>query len=136
MKLRAAAWGLTLLAAACGGADGPISVELDEFSVSVSPAQTEAGHVEFAVRNIGEIPHTFFVLRTDLGEDELPVRDSELDLNAQGIEVAVAIEEQLEATDRVTSAIAAELGPGAYVLVCNVPGHYQSGMHAQFRVTD
>jgi uncharacterized cupredoxin-like copper-binding protein len=26
------------------------------------------------------------------------------------------------------------LKPGAYVMICNIPGHYQSGMHAPFRV--
>lgn len=130
MKLRVAVAAMGLAAASCSAGDGAVSVELDEFSVSVSPARTEAGHVQFEVRNAGEIPHTFFVLRTDLAEDELPVSKGAVDVEADGIEVVGAIEDQLEATDDVTAALATELAPGAYVLICEIPGHYQSGMYA------
>jgi uncharacterized cupredoxin-like copper-binding protein len=31
--------------------------------------------------------------------------------------------------------LALDLEAGPYVLICNVPGHYESGMHAAFEVT-
>ena len=34
-----------------------------------------------------------------------------------------------------TQTVNAQLEPGNYVIICNVPGHYQLGMHAGFTVT-
>jgi uncharacterized cupredoxin-like copper-binding protein len=33
-----------------------------------------------------------------------------------------------------SSALTADLAPGHYVLMCNIVGHYQLGMHADFTV--
>lgn len=120
---------------ACGGGEHGVSVALDEFSIDASPARTQAGHVQFSVTNRGDIPHTLLVLRTSLEPDDLPVKDSAVDVEAPGIDVAVQTRDPLEATAAVVLAMAAHLEPGPYVLICNVPGHYQSGMHAALTVT-
>jgi uncharacterized cupredoxin-like copper-binding protein len=31
--------------------------------------------------------------------------------------------------------LTADLSPGHYALVCNLPGHYKAGMHVDFWVT-
>lgn len=122
----------TLLASlgwACGS--GGVAVTLDEYSVRVEP-ETKAGLVEFKVRNVGQIEHELDVLRTDLDPDGLPVKDAEVRVRSAGITLVTK-------TGRIRAGDSAELSlllrPGRYVLICNVPGHYQSGMRTALRVS-
>ena len=52
--------------------------------------------------------------------------------DAQGLEV---VDEQEDIGAGETRALAVNLQPGKYVLICNTPGHYQLGMHTGFSVT-
>lgn len=138
---------LALVAAACGGSDEPavgtgddgdvvefetVNVEVTEFSVTPNPTSTVAGPVAFGVRNAGGIIHEFVVIRTDLAADELPVEGSAVDETAEGITVIDEIESIPTGGSVV---LQTELEAGAYVLICNVSTHYESGMHAAFEVT-
>lgn len=123
--------GAAISASACaGGGNGAVVVELDEFSVSASPSAAEAGEVAFEASNTGEIAHDLVVLRTDLAADRLPIVDGEVDLS--GIEV---VDGSADIAPGRSEELAVELATGSYVLICDVPGHYQSGMHAAFSVT-
>lgn len=136
MKPRVAVLALVVVAlGGCGGGEDGVSVGLDEFTIDVSPARTQAGHVQFQVRNRGDVPHTLLVLRTDIEPDDLPVEDSAVDVEAEGIEVVLDSRDPLEASPAVTLAMAADLDRGRYVLICNIPGHYRSGMRVRFAVT-
>lgn len=139
MRIAAALAAVTVLVGGCAQApgDGPLTIELDEFTVTVSASSVPAGPATLRVGNVGEIPHTFFALRTELAEEALPVVDGEVDVEADGIlEVAAAIGEQIDPAPDRSIELDAELEAGHYVLICNVPGHYQSGMHASLDVTD
>ncbi len=131
---------LVLAAAACGGEDGgdgggaaetTVSVDLAEFSVTPSASSAAAGRVEFTVSNAGEVPHEFLVIGSDVAPDELPVSEGSVDEAAAGVQVVG----EIEAFDPdTTETLAVDLAAGDYVLICNIPGHYQSGMHAGFTV--
>lgn len=116
--------------ACAGGGTGAIDVELDEFSIAASPEAAEAGEVAFEASNTGEIVHDFVVLRTGLATDGLPVVDGEVDLS--GIDVVDGVE---AIAPGQSEELAVELTAGSYVLICDVPGHYGSGMHAAFSVS-
>jgi uncharacterized cupredoxin-like copper-binding protein len=105
-------------------------VDLDEYSVG-APADLPAGRTEFRVRNTGSIQHQLVILRTGLDPGELPVRDAEVRTHAPGVTL-------VKQTKRIKAGrsleVTARLRPGSYVLICNVPGHYQSGMRTALKV--
>ncbi len=115
---------LLVIAVACAGSGGP-SVRMDEYTVDVPP-EIDSGPAKLAVRNVGAIEHELVILRTELGDDDLPVKDAEVQTKAREVEL-------VRKTGRIKSGSSATLSvslrPGDYVFICNVPGHYQSGMH-------
>jgi uncharacterized cupredoxin-like copper-binding protein len=117
-----------LLLWSCASSGGT-SVEMDEYSVR-APDEIPSGEVRFEVHNLGAIEHELEVLRTGLDPDDLPVKDAEVRVGAKGLET-------VGKTGRMRSGAAAELAVrlrrGDYVLICNVPGHYQSGMRTGLR---
>ena len=84
------------------------------------------------VTNDGTIPHNFRVIATDLAADALPLDGAEVDEESADLEVVGSIA-LIGPGDSQTAA--AELPPGGYVLICNVPGHYENGMFVDFEVT-
>ena len=126
-----------LMIPASASADGTVGVQLNEFNVIPDVGTVEAGEVTINVENTGDFPHNFFVIRTDLAPDALPiVADGEADLS--GLNVVASIETPLDAAAMQT--ITANLSAGNYVLICNVKfpdfdGHYGSGMSVSFQVS-
>ena len=90
--------------------------------------------MSFQVVNLGSIAHEFVVLKTDLPADGLPVTGVAADETGWG-EVAGRIDqESLGRGQRATATF--DLGPGTYVLLCNLATHYGLGMYAAFTVTE
>lgn len=124
--------GLALAAAVVAGcsSNGGVGVELLEYSLD-APESTEAGSVTFSARNVGRIDHELVVLRTRRSVDELPVEDAEVQENGGDVDV-------LAKTPRIepgrSRELTVRLDRGRYVLICNVPGHYLSGMRRELRV--
>jgi uncharacterized cupredoxin-like copper-binding protein len=87
--------------------------------------------VTFKVENDGKIKHEFVVVQTDLGFSQLPVTSS-----------GEANENELKGMGEVEDIGAGKSGDlklnlpsGHYMLICNLPGHFAGGMHADFTVT-
>jgi uncharacterized cupredoxin-like copper-binding protein len=111
--------------------EGGVSVELVDFEVHPDPESVPAGPTTFNVTNAGSTIHNLRVAHTDLAQDDLPLADNavvedELDI------IASLADLDPGASDTVDG----DLPPGAYVLFCNVVGHYDLGMHAAFTVTE
>jgi uncharacterized cupredoxin-like copper-binding protein len=108
---------------------GSVAVELlDTLQINVTPDTEPAGPVTFLVKNVGSL-HNFHVIQTDLPPDGLPTDGAQVALDQLTV---VGETEDLSAGEEVT--VETELQPGPYVLICNIAGHYQSGMHAAFTV--
>jgi mono/diheme cytochrome c family protein/uncharacterized cupredoxin-like copper-binding protein len=108
-----------------------VDTALDEFSIEADPASAPAGGVEFRVDNTGSAGHNFRVIRTDLAPDALPQANNrvvEADLDVVG-----GFTDLLDAGGQTSVSLA--LDAGAYVLICNVPLHYEQGMYLGFEVT-
>lgn len=127
---------IALAAAACGAAapeadpeQGEIVVEMREYVVPLSSAEVRAGTVTFLVRNRGSLAHNFVVLRTDLASGDLPV-----DQQSQTAEEEGRVGELEEIAPGRSGQLRLELEPGDYVLICNVPTHYDLGMHIELTV--
>jgi len=107
-------------------------VNLKEFSITASPSSVPAGPVQFIASNTGTMEHEMVILKTDLAPDALPVADNKASEDGPGIQVIDEIEEFGPGTQ---ATLTVNLTAGNYVLICNIPGHYQSGMRTAFTVT-
>lgn len=124
---------LAAVTVACSsGSDGRsgarVAVTLHEYAIEPVPTSVPAGSVTFDAHNAGLEVHNLLVIRTDLGPGELPMQGS------------VALETgTLGRTDVLTAgqdqSVTVDLDPGVYVLICNVPDHYEAGMYTGFTVT-
>jgi uncharacterized cupredoxin-like copper-binding protein len=130
---------LALASAACSSNDGAssspttgpsIAVSLSDFKIKAAETEAPAGPVTFDLTNDGPSDHTFFMVKTDLAEDALPVADHLVQVDQ--LDVVAEIDTFTEGTER---SLTVDLQPGSYVMFCNLPGHYESDMHAPFTVT-
>lgn len=123
---------LVALVSACGGSgSGNVSVTVSEWAVEAVPSSVTAGRVDFQVRNEGTVAHELVVVRTDLPPDLLPVVGGVVDPTDPRVMVVAATE---AIGPGASSGFGAELDPGSYVLICNLPAHYQAGMRTAFTV--
>jgi uncharacterized cupredoxin-like copper-binding protein len=122
--------GLAFVSAGCGGGDeGEVSATLADFSVTLDSNSAPAGQVTFDVSNEAEQTHEFVVFQTDLPEDQLPTENGDVDEAGEGVTLIDEIED-IEGGS--SQSLTVNLDAGSYVLICNLPGHYQQGMHASF----
>lgn len=112
---------------------GQVAVSLidPEFAVVADPATAPAGSTTFVVSNRGSIDHNFRVIKTDLAEGDLPIDSATFKVDESQVDVVASLSEFSAGT---VQELTAQLGAGSYVLICNVPTHYESGMHTAFTV--
>jgi uncharacterized cupredoxin-like copper-binding protein len=82
---------------------------------------------------VSTIPHEFVIFKTDT-----PAAQLKLDANNEVDEAAKGLEDVVDSGSDIppgeTRLMAADLAPGHYALVCNLPGHYGLGMHVDITV--
>jgi uncharacterized cupredoxin-like copper-binding protein len=126
-----------LLAAGCADrgasvARGAAVVRVSERDFRISaPASVRPGPVRFSVGNRGPVAHELIVVKA--GDAPLPLRRDGLTVDEDAVEArtAVALEPQPGGS---VSVVRAHLGPGRYVLFCNMSGHYLAGMRRELVV--
>jgi uncharacterized cupredoxin-like copper-binding protein len=136
--------GLAMMAVGFGGAvtnvwaDGDVAVTLSDFSIAVDPASVSAGEVTFNVMNTSAAEeHELVVVKTDVAHDAFEAKadnPNQVDEEAAGELIGEIEPEDLQPGG--SSSATFNLSAGNYVLLCNVPGHYQLGMHVAFTVTE
>lgn len=109
-------------------AGGSITVTLTDFAIAIS-GDTDAGDVQFVVANTGGTPHELAIVKSDLAADALPVDGGAVDESQVDVVGRIA---QFDANSSQTDTFS--LDSGSYVLICNIPGHYQLGMTLAFTV--
>ncbi|MFN8639095.1 MAG: sulfocyanin-like copper-binding protein [Dehalococcoidia bacterium] len=114
---------------AATGAGGDVGVTLSEWAVKPASASTKAGKVSFKVTNSGTTPHEFKIVKTDTAQDKLEKANGIVDETKYK---PLAMTKQLNGSQN--EEVSAELTAGKYVLICNVTGHYDLGMHSGFTV--
>lgn len=110
-----------------------VEATLKEMSIQLSSNTVPAGPVEFAIKNEGKDPHEFVVLKTDLPESKLPLKENKLDEDTKGIERIGEVEED-DLKSGGSDTLKLDLKPGRYLIICNLPGHYQAGMKTELTV--
>lgn len=132
---------IALFGASCGGDDDSgggggsaksVGVTLHDFEVTLDPSSAAAGSVDFDIHNDGPSTHEFVIFKTDLAPEDLPLNsDGDVDEEGDGVQHVDEVED-IEAN--ADASLTADLDAGKYVLICNLPGHYKAGMHAQLTV--
>jgi uncharacterized cupredoxin-like copper-binding protein len=113
-------------------ADG-IEVTIKDFAIEPASTSAAAGEVTFDLHNEGPQTHEFVVFDTDLDPADLPTdEDGTVDEEGEGVEHIDEVEDIAACT---SDALSVDLEAGNYVLICNLPGHYASGMHTAFTVS-
>jgi uncharacterized cupredoxin-like copper-binding protein len=107
-----------------------MDVSLTEFAITPDALTAAAGEVTFTIKNDGTMEHEFVIIRTDLAADALPTDGSTVD--EEGLDV---IDEAEGIAPGDTATLTVRLEPGAYVVICNLPGHYAGGMRASLLVS-
>jgi uncharacterized cupredoxin-like copper-binding protein len=127
---------LATVATACGGGDkGKDGATEKDFSITLDESSVAAGSVTFDVTNEGPSTHEFVVFKTDLDPGALPTKEENgvqiVDEAGAGVTHIDEIEDIEKGT---TKTLKVDLQAGHYVLLCNLPAHYQSGMHVGLTV--
>jgi uncharacterized cupredoxin-like copper-binding protein len=110
-----------------------VSVVEQNYGIYLDTTAVPAGQVEFDLSNLGPDQHEFVVFKTDLAAGALPVDNGQVNENASALQ---KMDEQQEYPSGESRTLTLNLDPGHYVLICNLPGHYQQGMHVDFTVVD
>ena len=135
-RLLVALASVMIVLGACGGAQqegapagSQLVVEMTDYKVTVNVPSVKAGSTKIGVRNLASQVHSFEVIKTDLPHDKLPIDGASAKAKEDGKVGGI----ETIAPGRSAS-VTLDLQPGKYVLICNVAGHYQLGMHASFTV--
>jgi uncharacterized cupredoxin-like copper-binding protein len=123
--------GGTALAHAGGSPNGVVQVTIGEYVVALDPSSIHARTVTFVVTNTGLKSHEFVVLRSRVNAAHLPVDGNEVKEDSSA---ARNVGEIGKIAPGATKRLSLRLKPGLYVAICNYPGHFHHGMHANLRI--
>ena len=101
-----------------------------DFEISLDPSTASAGEVTFDISNEGPSTHEFVIVQSDLAEDKLPVKDGIVSEDA-----VTVVDEAEDIAPSTTTDLSVDLDAGTYIIICNVVGHYQQGMHTTLTVS-
>ena len=134
-----------LVAAAPAAAPAPaesLDIELDESRIGVSASVVAAGPVRVRQLNAGRQEHELLIVRTKLPAADLPLGLEGVSAGTAGRLVygkqhshhtgTAAAARHLKPGEAKSERV--RLAPGAYVLYCSLPGHYQAGQRAAISV--
>jgi uncharacterized cupredoxin-like copper-binding protein len=100
-----------------------------EYAMGLTSTEVRAGTVTLIARNAGSTIHDLVLLKTDVAVDKLPV-----DGQTQKAKEDGRIDAVTQISPGKSSNLRIELPAGAYVVLCNVPTHYQLGMRSALTV--
>jgi len=118
-----------------------ITLVLKDFSIDPNTNRAKAGRFTLEAVNEGKGLHELVILKTDLNPAALPRKEATplqgmptqylVDEDDPRIQTIDEIEEFPSGTNQKKTVA---LEPGHYVLFCNIPGHYDKGMHASLHI--
>jgi len=109
---------------------GGVGATEKDFAIALDASSVPAGNVTFNITNEGPSTHEFVVIQSDLAPDALPVADGEVEEDKVD-----GVGEQEDIAASTSTSLQLDLQPGSYVVICNLPGHYEQGMYAGLTVT-
>jgi uncharacterized cupredoxin-like copper-binding protein len=123
-----------------GSSSGPIGIPaagtaiyVSEWSVGL-PTSMLAGQANFSITNIGTIQHELLVFKSDLPASAFPV-DSNGDIIEDGPGITLVSRGDKIDPGKTQARTVDLTQPGTYLFVCNLPGHFKTGMFRVVTVT-
>jgi uncharacterized cupredoxin-like copper-binding protein len=104
-----------------------IQVDLNEFKVSASVTTLTPGKHTLVITNDGKLPHELLVFHPDMAVNAMPQKDGSIDEDAAGAN-KISDGDNIDPGHSQTRTVDFS-SPGTYVLMCNIPGHFMSGMY-------
>jgi uncharacterized cupredoxin-like copper-binding protein len=132
------------LTGACAGNDAPatattagsgLRATVKEFAIAIDPQRVAAGAVRVTVKNDGKNEHEFVAFKTDLPLDKLPLNADGTEVDEKGAGIEHMDPEAEDIRPGSSKTITLDLSAGRYVFICNVVGHYSSGMRTELIVS-
>jgi ZIP family zinc transporter len=113
------------------GAAATSEVVAHDYTLTLPAAGLAPGRVRLVFENAGASTHELAVFKTDLAADGLPMAGSAVDEDDPRLRLVGEVEDVKPGR---SGRVSLDLDAGHYVLICNVPGHYQLGMRADLTV--
>lgn len=107
------------------------TVSLSEWKVAM-PSLVKAGKVTFTIANEGTTAHELLVFKNDLDPSAYPTDADGIIEDGAGVSV-LSDGDNIDPGKTQTRTV--DLTPGTYLFVCNIPGHFKSGMFTVVTVT-
>ncbi len=109
-----------------GEGGGPMTLSIDQPTI-------KAGDVVFQVHNeaVGEA-HEMVLVKLKSPDQKIPVVAAKHRVDEKKLKSLGEVADLKPGADGV---LRAKLQPGTYLLLCNIKGHYEAGMHARLVVT-
>ncbi|XUY26335.1 plastocyanin/azurin family copper-binding protein [Agrobacterium sp. rho-8.1] len=109
-----------------GEGGGPMTLTLDKSTIT-------AGETTFLVHNDAmSEEHEMVLVKLKSPDQKLEVVASKNRIDERKLK---SMGEVSDLKPGANGELKAKLSPGSYVLLCNIKGHYQAGMHATLTVT-
>ncbi|MGI8610288.1 MAG: sulfocyanin-like copper-binding protein [Candidatus Dormibacteria bacterium] len=103
-------------------------ISLTEFKITGAAATYPVGKTDVTITNNGGVDHELLVFKSDLTADKYPVDDNGK-INEEGAGInKVSDGDNVAAGKSQTRTL--DLTAGTYLFVCNLPGHFKSGMYS------
>lgn len=109
----------------------PLQVTLHDDGIVLGGARVPSGRTALEISNVGELVHEVEVFSGATEGRVLPVRSSVADTT--GLTLIDEVEDILVESN---ASLVVDLAPGTYLVMCNLPEHYQTGMWAFLTVED
>ncbi|WP_313606740.1 plastocyanin/azurin family copper-binding protein [Rhizobium sp.] len=109
-----------------GEGGGPMTLTLDHSTI-------KSGEVTFMVHNDAVTEdHEMVLVKLKSAEQSVPVIAAKHRIDEKQLKSLGEVSDLKPGKD---GQLTATLDPGAYLLLCNIKGHYEAGMHAKLTVT-
>jgi uncharacterized cupredoxin-like copper-binding protein len=109
-----------------------VATTLHDYRIETSVESVPAGKVTFTIENTGATEHEMVVIQTDVAIADMAVEGHETNEEASGMNPIGEVED-VQPGESTTLVLTLE--PGRYVLLCNLPKHFERGMATEFQVT-
>ena len=107
--------------------DATLEVSMTEFKFDPADPEVAAGNVEITATNDGKTEHELVLLKTNTDPSKLPKEGGEVSEDG-------AVGEIADVPGGQSGSATFDLKPGKYVMLCNLPGHYDAGMYGTLTV--
>jgi uncharacterized cupredoxin-like copper-binding protein len=107
-----------------------VTVKMDEYKFMPDKLTVKSGSNAIEAENVGDMPHELVIAKSDLDPAKLPTT-SDGSVDEEALDV---IGETGDVEPGQTGVVNADLEPGSYVMICNLPGHYAGGMYGSLTV--